>query len=219
MGKRREPRMKVELQVRIAGIDASGRPLLQAVTTGNISRQGALLDGVQGAFEPGETVSLSYHSNKARFRVIWVGEPGTVRAGQVGVQSIESAKCIWDAAILPPTTADTYVTPAAKERREHWRIPCRLGAELYVQGTETVVRVQVTNISVGGCFLEMPTLAPDKARARIVIWSNDSKLSVQGIVVSRRPGFGVSIKFTEMTEEVRAQLQHFVQAHSLRRGR
>jgi hypothetical protein len=217
MGKRRDPRMPATLQIRMAGTDASGRPVLQVVSTINISRQGALLEGVQSAFRQGEIVSLSYKNNKARFRVIWVGEPRTVRAGQMGVQSIDPAKCIWDAAILPTTTPDTYAAPAPKERRQHRRISCRLGAELYVQGAETVVRVQVTNISMGGCFLEMPTLAPEKARAKIVIWSNDSKLIVQGIVVSRRPGFGVSIKFTEMTEEVRAQLHHFVQAHSLRR--
>ena len=212
MGKRRDPRIEARLPVRIAGIDVNGRPLLQMVTTRNISRRGALLEGIQGTFKPEETISLTYQNNKGRFRVSWVGDAGTDRAGQVGVQSTDSAKCIWDAAILPPPAADTYATPAAKERRRHRRVPCRLGAELYVQGTETLVRVQVTNISVGGCFLEMPTLAPDKARVRIVIWSNDAKLAVHGVVVSRRPGFGISIKFTEMTEEVRQQLQRVIES-------
>ena len=162
MGKRRDPRIEARLPVRIAGIDVNGRPLLQMVTTRNISRGGALLEGVQRTFKPEETISLTYQNNKGRFRVSWVGDAGTGRADQVGVQSTDSAKCIWDAAILPPPAADTYATPAAKERRRHRRVPCRLGAELYVQGTETLVRVQVTNISVGGCFLEMPTWSRTK---------------------------------------------------------
>jgi hypothetical protein len=79
--------------------------------------------------------------------------------------------------------------------------------------------VHVTNISVGGCFLEMATLAPDKARVKIVIWANDTKLTVHGVVVSRRPGFGVSIKFTEVTEEVQGQLQRFIQSQLAASGR
>ncbi|HXP16422.1 MAG TPA: PilZ domain-containing protein [Terriglobales bacterium] len=211
MGTRQDPRVEARLQIRIAGIDVNGRPLLQMVTTRNISRRGALLEGLQGTLKPEETVALTYKNNKARFRVSWVGETGSARAGQIGVQSVDATKCIWDAALLPPPAPDTYAAPA-RERRKHRRVPCRLGAELYVQGSETLTRVHVTNISLGGCFLEMATLVPDKAQVKLVVWVNDTKLAVQGVVVSRRPGFGVSIKFTELTEEARGQLQLFLQS-------
>jgi hypothetical protein len=211
MGKRRDPRIPAKLQVRIAGIDASGRPRLQMVTTRNISRQGALLDGIQGTFKLGEIISVSYKNNKSRFRVSWMGDTGTNRAGQMGLQSIDPAKCIWDTATLPPSAPDTFA-PQAKERRQHKRVSCKLGAELYLQGSEALVLVDVTNISVGGCFVEMPTQSADKGRLKIVVWANDIKLAIQGVVVSCRPGFGISIKFTEMTEDVRQQLQRFVQS-------
>jgi hypothetical protein len=165
MGKRRDPRIQAKLQVRIAGIDASGRPLLQMVTTQDISRHGALLDGIQGAFKLSEIISVSFKSNKARFRVSWMGDTASGKAGQMGVQSVDPAKCIWDVAMLPPTATDTYAAKV-KERRHHRRVPCKLGAELYMQG----------------------------------------------VMVSRRPGFGISIKFTEMTEEVRRQLHRFIQS-------
>ena len=218
MGKRRDPRIHARLQVRIAGIDANGRPLLQMVMTRDVSRQGALLEGIQGTFKPGEIISVSYKDSKARFRVAWMGAAGTDRAGQIGVQSIDPAKCIWDPAILPPPTADAYAAQA-KERRQHRRLPCKLGAELYMQGSETLVRADVRDISVGGCFVAMPTLPSDKVRLKIIIWVNDTKLAIQGVVASRRPGFGISIKFTEMTEEVRQQLESFIQSHSVVRSR
>ena len=218
VGKRRDPRIEARLQVRIAGIDANGRPLLQMVTTRNISRQGALLEGIQSTFKAGEIISQSYKNNKARFRVSWAGEPGTDRASQIGVQSIEAAKCIWDPAILPPATADKYSAPA-RERRLHARVPCRLGAELYMQDSQGPVRVSVTDISVGGCFVAMPTLPPDKGRLKLIVWADDAKLAIQGVVASRRPGFGISIKFTEMTEEVREQLHRFIQSHLVVRSR
>jgi hypothetical protein len=211
MGKRRDPRIQAKLQVRIAGIDASGRPLLQMVTTQDISRHGALLDGIQGAFKLGEIISVSFKNNKARFRVSWMGDTASGKAGQMGVQSVDPAKCIWDAAMLPPTATDTYAAKA-KERRHHRRVPCKLGAELYMQGSEALVRVDVRNISEGGCFVEMPTLPLDMGRLKIVVWANDNKLAMQGVMVSRRPGFGISIKFTEMTEEVRRQLHRFIQS-------
>ncbi len=83
MGKRREPRMQAKLHVRIAGIDASGSPILLLVPTRNISRQGALLDGIQATLKVGEIVAITYKTSRARFRA------------------------------LPPMAADMYVAPPA----------------------------------------------------------------------------------------------------------
>jgi hypothetical protein len=43
--------------------------------------------------------------------VTWVGEAGTERAGQIGVQSVDPEKCIWDTTTLPPMAADMYTAP------------------------------------------------------------------------------------------------------------
>jgi hypothetical protein len=103
------------LQVRIAGIDSSGRALLQIVPTRNISRQGALLAGIQGKLRPGEVIAITYKNSKARFRVSWVGDAGTEGAGQIGVQSLEPEKCIWDTTTLPPMAADMYLAPGHRK--------------------------------------------------------------------------------------------------------
>lgn len=109
MGKRREPRIPAKLQVRIAGTDASGSPILLMVPTRNVSRQGALLDGIQATLKVGEIVAITYKTSKARFRVTWVGD--AERAGQIGVQNVETEKCIWGATALPPMAADMYLAP------------------------------------------------------------------------------------------------------------
>jgi hypothetical protein len=69
-----------------------------------------------------------------------------------------------------------------------------------MQGSEALVRVDVRDISEGGCFVEMHTLPPDQEQVKIMVWANNTKLAMRGIVASRRPGFGISVKFTEMTE-------------------
>lgn len=166
-----------------------------------------MLDGIQAELKPGETIAVTYKNNKARFRVVWVGNPGTTQAGQIGIESLDAAKCIWDVAILSPRVPDTYTAPAPKERRKHRRVPCRLGAELHIEGAEALVRGQITDISEGGCFFAMSTLPNDQSRLKLMFWVNNSKVTIKGIVVSRRPGFGISIRFTEMTEAVREQLR------------
>ena len=40
---------------------------------------------------------------------------------------------------------------------------------------------------------------------------NDTKLTLQGVMASRRAGFGISIKFTGVTAEVREKLERFIQ--------
>jgi Tfp pilus assembly protein PilZ len=214
MGKRRDPRIVARLEVRIAGIDADGRPLLQAAKTGNISRHGALLEGIQGTFEPGEVISITCKNNKARFRVAWIGVAGTDRAGQIGVEIVDPSKCIWDAATLPASADDKYVTKT-KERRQHERVPCGLGAELYMQGATAPVRVLLKDISIGGCFVAMPTLPTESGALKMVVWVDDAKLTFQGVIASRRAGFGISIRFTEMTTEVRERLERYVQPHAV----
>jgi hypothetical protein len=77
---------------------------------------------------------------------------------------------------------------------------------------ETGTIVAVTTHGEGGCFVEMPTLPPDQGQLKITIWADNAKVTMRGVVASRRPGFGISIKFTEMTEEVRQQLPRFIQS-------
>ncbi len=113
LGKRREPRMQAKLLVRISGSDDSGRSILLMAATRNISRQGASLEGIQGGLKVGQIVAITYKTSRARFRITWAGDGQ--RAGQIGVQSVETEKCIWDSTVLPPMAADVYVAPPAQK--------------------------------------------------------------------------------------------------------
>jgi hypothetical protein len=96
LGKRLEPRTRVAWSVQIAATDVEGHAIVQTVTTRNISQQGALLDGLQVQLYPGSIVSLTYRDRKGRFRVAWVGEPNTPRAGQIGVIAVDTSISFWN---------------------------------------------------------------------------------------------------------------------------
>ncbi len=96
LGKRRDPRLDLALPVLLTGTDVSGRPLDQRVITVNISRRGALLDGIHGILKPGDKISLARLHKKEEFRVAWVGGEDTPAAGQIGVAAVDPNTSFWD---------------------------------------------------------------------------------------------------------------------------
>jgi hypothetical protein len=96
LGKRRDPRIDLALPVLLTGTDVSGRPLDQRVMTVNISRRGALLDGIHGMLGPGNKISLARLHKKEQFRVTWVGGEDTPAAGQIGVGAVDPNTSFWD---------------------------------------------------------------------------------------------------------------------------
>jgi PilZ domain-containing protein len=96
LGKRRDPRIDLALPVLLTGTDVSGRPLDQRVMTVNISRRGALLDGIHGMLRLGDKISLARLHKKEQFRVAWVGGEDTPAAGQIGVAAVDPNTSFWD---------------------------------------------------------------------------------------------------------------------------
>ena len=94
LGKRRDPRIQMVLPVLLSGVDVTGRPLDQRVMTINISRRGALLEGIHGVLGPGDRISLARGHKQEQFRVAWVGgEESPV--GQIGVAAVDPNTSFW----------------------------------------------------------------------------------------------------------------------------
>jgi hypothetical protein len=102
MATRRERRVSTPLSVRLWGLDREGKVFSQNVKTLNIATSGARLFGVTAALERGYIVGLQCGNMRARFMVVWVGESGTSREGQVGLRAAENG--IWSVAL--PRAAD-----------------------------------------------------------------------------------------------------------------
>jgi len=209
MGKRREQRKEVKLAVRIFGTDAQGRPFSENVSTVNISRQGALVSGVLAQVSLGEIVGLTYGKAKGRFRVTWLGKQGTAEQGRVGLQSFPPENCIWDMP-LPQAGVDQYGRTEVSERRQHERMKCMVSAELRPDDQVAPIWCKVGDISVGGCYIEMPIPLAKGTRVKIGIWIQENKLWAEGKVVNSRPGFGFGVQFTKLSPEDAAKLKSFL---------
>lgn len=104
---RRERRVTIPISVRLWGLGSDGKVFSQNVKTLNIATSGARLYGVTAALERGFIVGLQCGNMRARFMVVWVGEKGTSREGQIGLRAAENG--IWSVA-LPRASDEDFST-------------------------------------------------------------------------------------------------------------
>jgi len=96
MDRRRETRIATALPVCIWGVDSYSRPFTQLVSVRNLSGAGAVLQNVRAPMRAGEILDVQYDGHRAQYRVIWVGRPGTLDAGALGLERLPQEPHIWD---------------------------------------------------------------------------------------------------------------------------
>jgi hypothetical protein len=208
MGKRREPRKEIKVSVRIFGTDRSGQIFSEKVSTIDVSRQGVQLNGMQARPKVDEIVGLTYGQTKGHFRVKWVGASDTPKAGCMGLLNLAPEKPFWDFP-LPAPSADT-ASGNVTERRKSARLKCSNSAEVYPEGASNPIRTRTVDLSTDGCFLEMSNPLPKKTAFKIALWVKEAKVWASGEVVTSTPGFGIGVRFTEITPDDKRLLQNFL---------
>ena len=71
-------------------------------------------------------------------------------------------------------------------------------------------RCSLTDISSGGCYVEMPTPFPAGTHVEILVRAQDMKLRVQGVVQSVHPGFGMGVQLVLKTAENHDHVQSLI---------
>jgi hypothetical protein len=200
-------RVKTVLPVRLYGMDATGKAFNVMVSTVDISPSGARLKGVNLGLQAGDIVGLQYGIEKARCRVIWVGEHQDTNA-QIGITMLQPSKRFWG--IEFTNTADTFTgahkvvaSDAAgprQERRHASRYPCDIGTELVSDGTATLLWGRCTDISSGGCYVETRSPMPKGSHLHIRLRSEVAPFQADCIVCSSHPLLGMGLHFETMSE-------------------
>jgi CheY-like chemotaxis protein len=91
--------------------------------------------------------------------------------------------------------------PDADNRRTQARYACRLGAEVYRTGTSVPNHCCLTDLSSGGCYLEVSLPFPSASSVEIVVRTYEMKLRLRGTVQASHPGYGMGIAFELKTKE------------------
>src|SRR3984893_15307142 len=96
MSDKLEPRLDVELPIRVYGMGADGRPFSQNAQARNISHIGAKLSGLDAQLKPARVIVVQVGDKKAGCKVIWVVDAGQAQKISVGVNLVEEQPCPWE---------------------------------------------------------------------------------------------------------------------------
>ncbi len=209
MGKRREPRKLVEVRVRIFGTDREGKIFSENVTTLDVSQNGARFTGVKAQLKVDEIIGVTYGRSKVHFRVKWAGGPDTPAQGQTGALNLSPDKPFWDFP-LPHGVMDNFHSALGNDRRKSVRVKCSVSVELHSAGQ--VIWGRTSDLSQGGCFVEMAIPLKAETKFEIVLWLGVTKLRLQGAVASASPGFGIGVRFSNVSPQDQEFLERHIQS-------
>src|ERR1700741_765693 len=97
--------------------------------------------------------------------------------------------------------------PNRKNRRTYPRMKGRITIEFRPDGSDIPVLGNLTNISLGGCYVATSVIMAPASRLVLNFAIDDGPLTAEGSVVRSDPGMGLAIKFKEGNRENRAHLQ------------
>ncbi len=201
-----EPRLSVDLPVRIWGMSADGRPFSQAARAQNISSEGALISEVENQLKVGDVIGLQCEEKKTRCSVIWVMNAGAPKKNQVGVK-IVAKECPWKD-YLPLDGA--MVTIADSNRRRWQRHKISLPLELRDERVNAPLRINASDVSGNGCYIESMQPLPLGTVLRVNFWLDSDHIKITAVVRTCDPGVGNGIEFTGMPPETKERMQAYL---------
>jgi CheY-like chemotaxis protein len=95
-------------------------------------------------------------------------------------------------------------------RRGQDRHSCRLGAEVFQSGRSVRNYCHLSDLSPGGCYLEMPVVFPQGSAVEITVRTHEIKLRLSGNVKASNPGHGMGISFKLNTDAERGGVQQLI---------
>jgi diguanylate cyclase (GGDEF)-like protein/putative nucleotidyltransferase with HDIG domain len=98
-----------------------------------------------------------------------------------------------------------------KNRRLYPRVRGRLTTEISGGGQSLATLGIVTNLSLGGCYLETSGILLPGSQVKLTFSHEHTMVSIESEVVRMDMGVGAALKFSEANHEVRAALQRILE--------
>lgn len=202
-----EPRVTVDLPVRVWGMNADGRPFSQHARAQNISSDGALLYGVESELKVGDVIGVQCDEKKARCTVVWAMNTGLIKKNQIGIQLLADQECPWKA-YLPIQGAKIEIAPSNRRRWPRHKISFPL--ELRDERVNTPMRINATDVSGNGCYIETILPLPLGTVLRVDFFLQAEHVTISAVVRTCDPGVGNGIEFTGLPVDGKQHLQAYL---------
>lgn len=100
---------------------------------------------------------------------------------------------------------------AYKDRRAHPRLKCRVTIELTADNSGVPLFANLTDISLGGCFIETSTIVPAGSKIKLGFSMDDPTLTTEGLVMRLDPGSGLAVQFPELNRDARDRMFRIIE--------
>jgi hypothetical protein len=205
------PRATLDLKVRVWGMGGNDRPFSQSAVAQNISITGACIYGIEPELKVGDVIGVQYEAKKARCKIVWVVNAGAIKKTQVGVQLVADQECPWMDALPPEMKTDERRPASNDNRRRFARHRISFPVEMRDERVNTPLRVNATDISGNGCYVETAMPLPVGTVLRVDLWIGESRVSPSALVRTRDPGVGMGVEFTGLSDDDKVRLQQHLE--------
>jgi hypothetical protein len=201
------PRATLDLKVRVWGMGSNNQPFFQNAMAQNVSATGACLYGIEPELKVGDVIGVQYETRKARCKVVWVVDAGALKKTQVGVELVADQDCPWVAVLPAGMKPNERAQLRPDNRRKFARHRISYPLELRDERVNTPLRVNATDVSGNGCYVETVMPLPVGTALRVDLWIEQERLSPTAVVRTRDPGVGMGIEFTGLPEDSKKRFQ------------
>lgn len=211
--KRRQKRVRAALPVRTWFSAEDGKSVPHAACTLDVTPTGARLTGVRAQTETGAVLTVERGRSKARFRIIWVGEPGTPNEGHLGIECLDAGRWNWDVQLPAAGSAEDpefepVRVPVDERRKPPPRYPCKGTVEVRRDAADAESFMgHLRDINQLGCFVRVSPPPQLNARLRLVLIIDEFRLRARGVVHRVDGVSGIFVQFTEIHRQDRPTLK------------
>jgi hypothetical protein len=186
---------------------SNNHPFFQNAMAQNVSATGACLFGIEPELKVGDVIGVQYENRKARCKVVWVVDAGALKKTQIGVELVVDQDCPWIAVLPADMKGDERTQQSHDNRRRFMRHKISFPLELRDERVNTPLRVNATDISGNGCYVETVMPLAIGTAVRVDLWIDQERLAPSAVVRTRDPGVGMGIEFTGLPEEGKKRFQ------------
>ena len=96
------------------------------------------------------------------------------------------------------------------ERRLHPRHSVQVQIEIHIDGTKVPMRLETTDLSRSGCYIQMMMPFAVGLRVQATLWLDTCPIVIRGRVVTCHPHFGNGIMFVEFEDHAQEILSCYL---------
>jgi c-di-GMP-binding flagellar brake protein YcgR len=183
--RRRNVRVAIQIPVVMRSLDRGAN---LKVTTVDLSEGGMAINRPKGHRRP-----------TGRWQIVFT-LPGIDSALEL------PAEFAWEGTLAQAGLRFQQISPEATHQLREWLKQNSPDAEQ----DDPPIRCRLTDLSLGGCYLEMASPFPVSSRVTLSMRAADVEVRAQGLVRVMHPDNGMGVEFTQATPEHRAAVEKFL---------